>query len=847
MSGPFYFAWVNPNETTFNAGTMLRMDEDIFSFTIKHDEGQFATCEMIITNPRIGLLNAGRKLWAWIAYKKANGTVVPIFHGVLVGVPTDLFAELVTIKFNARPHDYIPRKQAVAETMKVRPYYDPVWLDEVHRDDPDAILEGWSKLYHIDRVTHGITASDILQGEDGTVTFDQTQGFYDSVKMTLGECPLDVVQVQASVQWTQRCTGFMRGPNVNVQSFTGSSFKGDWPKPGASLGGGWKCEASYVYDVLGTEHAKSASVSDTWQSTDPTSGDCSTESVSCSVTSCPVPGLSVDGQSTFQVGICDPTGIAADGSEGINQPAMVNTQGTSALIWVLNCRWFLRYDAKREFTEDLTINVQANVQDTVTSPTVDQNTEVMQVTGANVGLPLLSINAWSNYAGQFVGQATLIKPNDRTAVGGTSYQISVNSGTAGSVEPQFSDLPGDITIDGGVHWASLGTQPPTSQPAWTDSTPVPTGEIVLYEPKVFNRDSGAFETTGQSCFLLCTRGGTTNGQWSRFTYEPTITSNDDTLPLPVTTAYIAAPGQSSPFSAPIFGAGFNILDGTVVWTSLGISPPFLGIPLAGATTENCTARAYFASDRGRRSVEYLICKARARLRMRARCVKVNFEAPFEDCIDLSCRKNATLLDGRIPGGAATGKIVSYSLVVDQTGKLCGHVEIGCAVGFANSVPNITGTPEYVAPGYMQPGYQAYDGGQFSIAEEDIAYTPPAFAAFDDGLAFPLQAFPGTVNMIIPNQLAAVSLALRKESSTNLVASGVPVGGTSNNVSLMGGQNVGAYIEGLNMAEFALEAAPIACEILIHPVTNGPFNGSYVVDCTMLELPAGVNLAAPSSG
>src|ERR1019366_683831 len=107
MSTPqFYFAWVDSDQTTFDPSTMLRMDEDIFSFERKHDEGQVCTLSIVIKNPRIGLLNAGRKLWAWFAYRKANGTVVPLFFGVLVGVPSDMFAELITLKFNARPHDY---------------------------------------------------------------------------------------------------------------------------------------------------------------------------------------------------------------------------------------------------------------------------------------------------------------------------------------------------------------------------------------------------------------------------------------------------------------------------------------------------------------------------------------------------------------------------------------------------------------------------------------------------------------------------------------------------------------------------------------------------------------------
>jgi hypothetical protein len=408
--GPFYFKWVDEDETTFDPDTMLAVDEEIFDFTLKHDEGQFAVLDITVRNPRIGLLNAGRQLWAWFSYRKADlVTIKPLFFGVLTGIPSDMFAELVQLKFDARPHDFIPRKQTVAEALKVRPYYDPVALDDVHRDDPDAILEGWSKLFHIDRLTHTVTVSDILAGEDGTITFDQTQGLYESVRIALGEAPLDVVQVEGAVQWTQRCTGLIEGPPINILSYTGGSFKNDWPKPGSDIGGGWKCEASYVTDNFGTDHAKSISFSQTISVHDGKnslfpSQDCSVTSSSVSYTTCAVPGLSVDQQVINTPGYCDPFADtadtidsveqAADGSlvhipVGVTTPMNLNVTGTSALLWSLNCKWTLRYNAQREYTEQVSINVEANVQATVTSPTIEQHTEVLKVSLANVGQPLL--------------------------------------------------------------------------------------------------------------------------------------------------------------------------------------------------------------------------------------------------------------------------------------------------------------------------------------------------------------------------------------------------------------------------------------------------------------------------
>jgi len=218
-------------------------------------------------------------------------------------------------------------------------------------------------------------------------------------------------------------------------------------------------------------------------------------------------------------------------------------------------------------------------------------------------------------------------------------------------------------------------------------------------------------------------------------------------------------------------------------------------------------------------------------------------------LDLSLRKNATLLDGRIPGGAASGKITSYSLHAEKDGKLFGHIEIGVPVGFGNSVPDVTGVPEYTpATGYMQAGYQRYDGGMYSIAEEEISYAPPVFRPFDDGLAFPLQVFPGVVKMTVPNQVAAINAALAALGASFLRAQRLPYfsGGSGVGSSLLGGTSTGEYLRAQNPVEYALEAAPVACEIIIKPVQNGPFNGTITVDCSTLELPQGINLSAGSS-
>ena len=167
--GPFYFAWADKNEA-FDPALHARIDEDIFKFDVDHSEGDFATLTAIVRNPRIGLLAPSRRVWAWLSWQ--NGAeLVPLFYGRLVGVPTDINQELVTLVFTARPADFVSLKEAKAETLKERPYYDPIWINPDSLDDPDTVLEARSALWSIDRVTHEVDISDVLVGEDGIEDF----------------------------------------------------------------------------------------------------------------------------------------------------------------------------------------------------------------------------------------------------------------------------------------------------------------------------------------------------------------------------------------------------------------------------------------------------------------------------------------------------------------------------------------------------------------------------------------------------------------------------------------------------------------------------------------------------
>ena len=93
--------------------------------------------------------------------------------------------------------------------------------------------------------------------------------------------------------------------------------------------------------------------------------------------------------------------------------------------------------------------------------------------------------------------------------------------------------------------------------------------------------------------------------------------------------------------------GARTTDGSVVWQCVGpVSLPIGGVP--GLVS----ARSYFPSNRGQQSLQHLICRARAKLRKRARAVQVEFETRFEAAASaaISCRKNASMTDAAPAGG-----------------------------------------------------------------------------------------------------------------------------------------------------------------------------------------------------
>lgn len=631
----FYFAWVDAEETTFGP-EHIRNDETPFSLEIQHTEGDLPALDVEIVNPRVGLLAPGRKRWAWVSYRKVDTTVVPIFFGRLVGMPNDLQGNMVRLTLVARPVDYEAAKAALAEALRVAPYYDPIWLSEEERADPDNVLEGRSALWHVDRVTHALTVSDIVAGEDSQLDYDEDVAFYDSLRVSFGESPARRVVLTASVNWSQEGSGDVDITKDLIQAFRTEGFPGlysitgesrnadgviavvpgedlmnSWPKFGDSIGGGWtvgQSSATLVGEV-------------------------------------PLPPILLENQAAYDA-----------------------------------IRSWFRFNKGNKFT---------------------------------------------------LGRIFERSPG---------FVVDIQDTTSKTVKSLYGDWNMFAHGDVNIMWVPVWRIAPVLKLHWS-----------------VQRDR---------------------------TENITITMDADVQDV------IAEPGEDA-----------------IIYMDAG----------SGEAAPS-RRKEYFSTDRGRQSVANLIARARAALLMRARCVDVAFAVPFEDGLDLSCRRNASIQDPRLPGGIAAGKVKSYSLSVDGgTGEKVAHVTIACSVGQDGEVTAVPGTPTYVNAGYVNAGYQETPDEVLVPIPGAVGYSL-AYTAADDG-----------VNLF----------SIGKDYMTSLTVDGTLE------------QQQEAAQEGDVAVDSAetfdrINGYKTTIRLTMRPVTGGPFVTPVVPVLTELKIPRTINLEAPAA-
>ena len=812
--GPLYFAWVDKTDATFSTGSHCRFDEPVWSINLTHDEGQIPTLEVEITNPAIGapyvgLLAASRKQWAWVSiWDYDTASVKPIIFGRIVGIPSDLSSKYIKFLIVARADDYLTRKQTLADSLRVAPYYDPIFFDDKSRVDPDAVLEGYSASWHIDRTSLAWTISDILVGEDGTVSIGQDKILSD-LSFEVKDAPLRAVRADATVNWAQIFRGVVIPVEAGVvQTYTGGSLISSWPKAGDDLGGGWR--AAYgtgAVDMLGIENAQAYTESGgfTDANTKHMEGDVISASWNASI---PPKGLAVgyttnsnfanvgalggDTGKGFGSGAVTGANQGAGGS-GDDTSTSISAQWQEIQLWKVATSLYITPDpAPNAFTESLSFTLSADVQPVLTDSTSLADTEVIDFNSIDVGEAYVDVKAWSSLkaAGGSITRGQVMAPNIPVGPGGLSFQVALTGGTMGSSAPLFSDIVGETTTDGSVTWASLGSSIP-SIGDWQASTFVRKGHMLCNE-------------AGGGYFFICTDDGFTGA------------------------------------SAPAWNAttGATTTDNGVVWTSLGTGGPSLIVPIGGQPG-NIQQSSFYSADRGARAVEFMICKCAARMRDRARAVEIGCEIPFALGLELSLRKSATITHKYLPGGQATGKIITYSISADGEGNRTANIKIACAVGKGGSVSASAGTDDYSDA----IAHEAQTQTGASIALPGVTYEPPPPDATYNGLHPPLSA-----DQVVLYASWYGSHINQRNVLTN--AYGLQGGTPAQLASTIGwganvNQRASAKQAADQMANSLLQQPQnsVYFELHLRPVSGNQVSTPYYVNVSELVIPQQINLEA----
>ena len=242
----FHFAWVDAGQTSFSSA-LAREDEQVLSFELAQEEGDFASLRLEVRNPRVGLLSINRKRWGWLSASEVS-TLTPLFFGRLIGLPEEMNEDVVTLSFIAKPLNYQVAKATVADTMRQSQYFDPLFIEHERRLEPDTVLEARPMVWHIDRVTHAVTASHVLIGEDGTLAFGD-DAFADSVRCGYSGAPQRKVVIEAQVRWTQYGYGTIPLSFSGIRTYTGDGLLSAWPKKGQRIGGGWTVADAFARDA----------------------------------------------------------------------------------------------------------------------------------------------------------------------------------------------------------------------------------------------------------------------------------------------------------------------------------------------------------------------------------------------------------------------------------------------------------------------------------------------------------------------------------------------------------------------------------------------------------------------
>jgi hypothetical protein len=252
-------------------------------------------------------------------------------------------------------------------------------------------------------------------------------------------------------------------------------------------------------------------------------------------------------------------------------------------------------------------------------------------------------------------------------------------------------------------------------------------------------------------------------------------------------------------------------------------------PDGGMPIGNPLRNSYFKTSRGQTSFEYVLCLARAKLLDRARCVVISFKTTWAIAAGITCRHSVRLIDRRLPGGLAIGKVTAYTLRAGGN-EISATVTIACTVGYGNGVSAVDGENVYIDD-YIDD-YYAEENSMTALDTGDITYQSfDDFEVVDDGL-----------NLLNFGPDQAVK---------DIIWSGGPPENLNDNWSGFVPSDslglFGLFSDSTQARDPVAEAnaVPTTLTIRFRPVQGSEFSTVFTPEVSPLMVPQTINLEAPS--
>ncbi|MDR1910324.1 MAG: hypothetical protein LBQ26_00575 [Holosporales bacterium] len=252
----FIFDWT---ETFADTTSSWRGDEDPFAIEISQAEGEFAVAHVTLLNPQLKQPSVQQRAYARIAFQKKDGPIVPLFCGRVITLPIAIDGALLKVELIAEPDDAEDKLRAFGRSLRVEPYWDPLFVASGTEDMPNEALEARTALFAWHRVTGALTLSDLYHGQR-RLTIEKA--FKDTVRLHRGTEPWDAVDVTIEAQWVQRACGCVdlapiiahSFPGQMINTYSGRDFEKSWHALAHKLRlGGYEVLKSTLEEVLPPE------------------------------------------------------------------------------------------------------------------------------------------------------------------------------------------------------------------------------------------------------------------------------------------------------------------------------------------------------------------------------------------------------------------------------------------------------------------------------------------------------------------------------------------------------------------------------------------------------------------